>query len=99
MIERSDVLKIIFDSLQNLNEELDESERIEINEDTKLFGDGAELDSLALVSVIVDVETDITDLVGQSIALTDDRAMNEEISPFSDVTALTNYIMLLAGEL
>lgn len=58
----------------------------------------AELDSLSLVSVIVDVEGDISDLLSHSISLTDDRAMSQEISPFSNVKSLLAYIMILAAE-
>lgn len=94
----AEVQKIIFDALESLNEELDQASRVTINSETKLFGADAALDSLSLVSVIVDVETNISAALGHSIALTDDRAMSQEVSPFSDVQALTKYIVQLAAE-
>jgi hypothetical protein len=98
MIRETAVLEVIFKALNNLNDELDDGNKFEVNENTCLFGANAKLDSLSLVSVIVDVEGDISDLLGRSISLTDDRAMSQEISPFSNVKSLLTYIMVLASE-
>jgi hypothetical protein len=54
--------------------------------------------SHSLVSVIVDVESAMSEQAGHEISLTDDRAMSQEISPFSDVNSLTAYIELLMSE-
>jgi hypothetical protein len=98
MIQKEEILKVIFKALNNLNDELADGNKFEVNENTYLFGANAELDSLSLVSVIVDVEGDVSDLLGHSISLTDDRAMSQEISPFSNVQSLLAYIMVLAAE-
>lgn len=95
---REEALQIILRALQNLNDELSYDEKFEISPTTPLFGPNATLDSLALVSVIVDVEGDISTALGFSISLTDDRAMSQEVSPFDDVQTLLNYVMLLAEE-
>ncbi len=92
---RQQVLAIILEALENLNQELPESERVEVGPTTPLFGPDATLDSLALVSVIIDVETALTMSCDAPISLTDDRAMSREVSPFTDVGALTDYIMEL----
>jgi hypothetical protein len=98
MINKTQVLEIILRALHNLNDELSDSERFEISPTTLLFGPNATLDSLALVSVIVDVEGDVSTALGRSISLTDDRAMSQEISPFDNVQTLLNYIMILVNE-
>jgi len=98
MINKEEVLGVILRALQSLNDELSLEERFEAGPNTSLFGPNATLDSLALVSVIVDVEGDISSLLGRSISLTDDRAMSQEISPFDDVQTLLNYIMVLVNE-
>ena len=96
---REEVLRIVYDALENLNQELDEGQRIEIGPTTSLFGPDANLDSLSLVSVIVDVETALTVKWNAPISLTDDRAMSREISPFDDVGTLTDYILELLQEI
>jgi acyl carrier protein len=98
MINKEAVLKIIIRALQTLNDELPDGGKFEIGPITPLFGPNATLDSLALVSVIVDVEGDVSTALGRSISLTDDRAMSQEISPFDDVQTLLNYIMILVNE-
>ncbi len=96
---RAAVLGIILEALENLNAELDEGQRVEIGPTTPLFGPDAQLDSLSLVSVIVDVETALTLKWNAPISLTDDRAMSREISPFDDVGTLTDYVMELLAEM
>ncbi|HEX5342232.1 MAG TPA: hypothetical protein VFX55_07045 [Duganella sp.] len=98
MLTKENVLEIILRALQNLNDELPDDEKFEAGPTTPLFGPNATLDSLALVSVIVDVEGDVSTALGRSISLTDDRAMSQEISPFDDVQTLLNYIMILVNE-
>jgi len=98
MLNKDSVQGSIFQALKSLNEERGLDEQIQINVDTRLFGADAVLDSLSLVSVIVDVEAAISDASGREVSLTDDRAMSQTVSPFSDVSSLTNYILLLLSE-
>ena len=89
--------QLVLTALVALNDELPENEQVAVSADTVLFGVDAQIDSLSLVSVIVDVETSLND-VGMDVSLTDDRAMGRAISPFTDVRALTTYILELADE-
>jgi hypothetical protein len=98
MLRKDAIQTIIFNALKSINEERDPSMQILINTSTRLFGVEAELDSLSLVSVIVDVEAAISDASGREISLTDDIAMGQTVSPYSDVNTLTNYILLLLSE-
>ena len=93
------VLEIILRALHSLNEELGEDEKFEPGPNTPLFGPDATLDSLSLVSVIVDVEGDVGSALGRSISLTDDRAMSQAVSPFDNVQTLLRYIMTLVREI
>ena len=98
MLNKDAVQAIILLALKNINDERGPDEQIQICIDTRLFGSDAVLDSLSLVSVIVDVEAAISDASGRDISLTDDRAMSQAVSPFSDVSTLTAYILLLLSE-
>ena len=90
---KSTVIEIIYRALNSLNAELSEDKRVTLARDTRLFGPQASLDSLSLVSVIVDVESGIADELGKSVSLTDDKAMSQPVSPFSDVETLADYIV------
>lgn len=98
MTTRDTVLDVVYQALNALNSELADGDKVEVNEKLKLFGSDASLDSLALVSVIVDVESAISDTFHLPISLTDDRAVSREISPFADVKSLVDYIMELLQE-
>lgn len=98
MESKTAVIEIIYRALRSLNDELDEDKRVALAPDTRLFGPEASLDSLSLVSVIVDVESAVADELGRAISLTDDKAMSQEVSPFSNVTTLANYIVVQLAE-
>jgi hypothetical protein len=98
MLSKDAVHEIIFEALKNVNDERGPDEQLDISSTTILFGADAVLDSLSLVSVIVDVEAAVSEVSGRDVVLTDDRAMSQEVSPFLDVSSLTAYILLLLSE-
>jgi acyl carrier protein len=69
-----------------------------IDESTRLFGGSGFLDSVGLVSLVLDVEQQVNDRWGLSLSLADDRAVSQQRSPFRSVGSLADYVMLLAGE-
>lgn len=96
-ITQKTALKIIYQALANLNEERQGQELVPLALETTLFGKNSLLDSLALVSVIVDVETALSDELGDPICLTGEDALNREESPFADVRSLCAFILQLTG--
>jgi acyl carrier protein len=92
------ITQIIINQLELLNETFSETQKITVNENTVLFGNGSSIDSLSLVSVIVDLEVLFSDEHGFDISLTDDRAMTREISPFDSVTSLVDFIFEIINE-
>ena len=66
--------------------------------DTRLAGKSALLDSLQLVSFIVDVESEVNAAFGSGIALADEKAMSREKSPFRSVETLVEYVTELLAE-
>ena len=89
---------LILNALINLNEELAPEQQIEVRPTTVLFGVDAEIDSLSLVSLVVDIEAALYSKLGLDIALVDDRAMDREVLPFTSVQTLRDYIVELANE-
>ena len=97
MLSKEQIEKIILDSLETINEERDEGEKMQFDSNSKLFGVGCPIDSLSLVSLIVDVETEVNSIVGNPISLMDDAAVMRKKSPFESVANLTEYIQELIG--
>jgi acyl carrier protein len=69
-----------------------------IDETTSLFGADGLLDSIGLVSVVLDIEQQVNDRLGISISIADDRAMSQKRSPFRTVGRLADYVLTLIEE-
>jgi acyl carrier protein len=91
-MKREQILEVVINNLKSLVETFPENQKFDVNESTMLFGEGSNIDSLSLVSVIVDLETIFSEEYNFDISLTDDKAMTREISPFDNVGTLTDYI-------
>lgn len=92
------IQNIIIQVLKNLADELENPELENPNAQTKIYGIEGNLDSLALVSFITDVEEMIGSEFDTNITLADEKAMSSRNSPFKDVSSLTQYIQNLLQE-
>ena len=92
------ITKIIIESLKDLNEDLENEKLNNPTEKTALYGKNGTLDSLALVTLITDLEERISEEFNKNITLADERAMSLKNSPFRDVESLANYILKLLEE-
>ncbi|QSP93849.1 hypothetical protein LPB19_11645 [Marinobacter salinisoli] len=85
------IQRIIFDALELINHARADDRQILISEDTLLFGNDGELDSMELVGLLISIEEALLD-EGIEVTLSDDRAMSQSRSPFRSVKTLQNYI-------
>ena len=92
------VKEIVINALNNLLTEMPTEQGCVINESTLLLAEGSIIDSLTLVSLIVDIETTFNTDYNIEISLSDDRAMMRDISPFLSVSTLVDYIYELISE-
>jgi acyl carrier protein len=92
------IQQVVIDNLNALIETLPDDQKFDVDTNTILFGQGSQIDSLSLVSVIVDLETTLSVDYDLDISLTDDRAMNRTISPFDSVRNMVDYIDELVKE-
>jgi D-alanine--poly(phosphoribitol) ligase subunit 2 len=83
------IYKIIINSLV---ESVGSSEP-ELNDDTPIFGGKSNLDSLGLVTLLVNIEQKIEDEMNVSITIADERAISQKNSPFRTVKSLTKFIV------
>ena len=93
-----DVQKVVYDSIDELNQQLSEDDRLIKSLDTKIFGSNSKLDSLGLVSLIVMVEQNIENEFDVSITIADEKAMSQKRSPFRTIGTLADYIDMLLRE-
>ena len=62
-----------------------------LSAETVLFGPSGLLDSMGLVSVVVELEQKLSDHAGREVSLMDDRALSQARSPFRTVGSLADY--------
>jgi len=95
---RAEITDLVISSLHDVLSQKDEPPLEPVGESTYLIGRRSVLDSLGLVTLIVDLEQRLDEEHGVSLTLADDRAMSQRNSPFRTVQSLTDYIYLLIEE-
>lgn len=78
--------------------ELHKPALVEATEQTRLFGDKADLDSMGLVTLIADLEYDLQQNLGRTVSLVDEKAMSRLTSPFRRVDFLTDYLVEVVNQ-
>jgi acyl carrier protein len=91
-----EALKIIYQSISDLNEQLPGDRQIERSPSSVLFGDGGKLDSLGLSNLIVITEQRLQDWLGFTVDLTEDDPFSPGAGHFRTVRSLTAYVCELA---
>ena len=92
-IDRESVIGVIYDAIDELNEQLPDGQPVGKSKDTVLFGKGTILDSMGLVHLIMDVEQAIFDKFGVSVTLASEKALASERSPFRTVSSLADFVI------
>jgi len=96
MIDRNAAYDIVVTSLQETLAQSGMPALTNVNGDTVLVGKDAVLDSLGVVSLIVEVEQRLEGGHGISVTLANDKAMSQKNSPFRTVAVLTDHVMSMA---
>lgn len=96
-MNRDDLIPLILSAIREFAE-LGDAEFAALDETTRLVGDSRLLDSLGLVSVLMDIEQQVNDTLGVNIVIADERAMSQQRSPFRSVGALADYVQMLIHE-
>lgn len=88
---RSQIEAIVLDALRMANQARTDDNQLTVAPDAPLFGDNGQLDSLGMVTLIIDIEEALAES-GCNVTLTAERAMSRSQSPFKDVPSLVAYI-------
>lgn len=89
---RENIENLIIEALKDFEDTLSEDVVLNLNSSTRLYGANGILDSLALVSLIADLEDKISQTFDKDIVLADEKAMSQKTSPFRSIETLTSYI-------
>jgi acyl carrier protein len=86
------IQNIILDCLKEYAKNSPTEIKISDASNTAIFGPESSLDSLGLVTLIVEIEQNIEDEFGVEITIADEKAMSMRNSPFMNVESLSSYI-------
>ena len=92
MTQPDRITKMIFDSIDEINEQLPDGDKVEKTLDAVLYARHGKLDSLKLVELVVAVEQRIEEEFDVAITLADERAVSQTRSPFATVGSFAQYI-------
>ena len=89
----SDILSdVLYPSLDAVRETVERGDELQKSADAPLFGEGAPLTSLGLVTFVMEVEDRVTSVTGKTVRLVSSDAMSRKRSPFRTLGALADYI-------
>ena len=89
---RSEIISIIYESMDELKSQYPSGPDLAKDPDEVLYGNGGKLDSLGLVNLIVIVTERIQDRFGAALILVDEKAFSQNRSPFRSVASLAEHI-------
>ncbi len=93
MVERSAALEVIYVALVEVLAQSGITATAALTEDTVIVGKDAVLDSLGVVSLIVEVEQGLEQKHDVSVTLASDKAMSAKNSPFRTVGVLADHVL------
>lgn len=99
MVERSQAVSIIYDALKEVLDQAGATPPAQLTEDTVIVGKDAVLDSLGVVSLIVEVEQALDAKHNVAVTLASDKAMSAKNSPFRTVGVLADHVLATISEL
>jgi acyl carrier protein len=91
MMDHERVLRIVYDAIDVVNQQLPASKRLHKSPDTVIAGAGGSLDSLGIVTFVILLEEKVGEAFGTTVQLLDEQMLIED-SPFQSIGALTDYI-------
>ena len=89
---REQIVQLVADSYRTVVAELGIAIVEPVSESTALVGPDSLLDSIALVSVVLDIEQRLEEEVNVKVRLMDDRALSRRHSPFRTIGTLVEYV-------
>jgi len=92
---KNTVEQIIFKCIEFLNEEIGDDNKLLLSENTLLLAEGSGIDSLQLVSLVIELEESLSAKYGVQVSLSDDEALFQENSPYHSVGSLRDYACIV----
>src|SRR5213594_191154 len=86
------ILKAVYDAIDELNGQLPPGVFVEKSLDAPLYGATGKLESLDIVTLVMEVEEKINAEFGTDITIADEHLLSKQKSPFSSLRTLIEYL-------
>ena len=97
-IDKQRIEEVILDAIRTTNLAREPENQLQESTTAPLYTEGSPLDSLGLVSLLMEVEEGLRE-EGVEMSLSDERAMSQKQSPFRDVPSLVRYVEGVLSEM
>jgi|OpeIllAssembly_1097287.scaffolds.fasta_scaffold47306_2 acyl carrier protein len=91
-ITREKILKMLYESINELNEQLGKDNQLAQSSQTKLLAPGTSLDSLGFVNLVALIEEKCQENFNLNLILSNSIGMPGDGDPFETIGTLANYI-------
>ena len=91
-IDRETIKDVIFSAAKSFNTTQDPNSQIVLDEATVLIGQGAAIDSMGLVSLLIEIEQQLQEKLQLSVNFTSEKAMAARVSPFRRIRTVIEFI-------
>lgn len=95
---KSELIRIISGAFQERQAKRKKEGSAEVSPQTRLYGQGSSLDSIALVELLFEIEERVSDRYGVPVTLMDEKAMSARNSPFITIESLAEYLLPLVDK-
>ena len=95
---KSKVDAIIQHAVEQVNNTLSKPHVLDFKKDVILFGENGIFDSIALVTLILNVEEELSNQLEIHFSLASEKAMSRRNSPFHSIETLSQYVMEMIQE-
>lgn len=92
------ISNIVCSAISEMNEDLEDGEKIVYAKDSALFGKGEGVDSFSFVSLVSNIEDRIYDEFEKEVFLVTPEVYDREDNPFETIGALECYIAEVIAE-
>jgi len=94
---RDKAFSLVKEAVEELNEELDYDTLRDVTDDTPIYGGDDGIDSLSLVTLVVNLEEQSERAFGRRLSLADQKAMSMRNSPYRSAGSLADFIVARLG--
>lgn len=91
-MDKSALLQVVYQAIDVVNELRGDDEQIPKRDDVVLAGSDGVLDSLALVTLILAVESKVAELTGESVGLLDDSDFSDDVDRIRTPSAIVELV-------